>query len=93
MRLMKLAILGLAIFGGVTLVERARGRLAQRRASELGVDDEDVTDADLVVVAVESGIAELDPEGLETMGEGIDREANEAAHDELRDLHDRLPRH
>lgn len=92
MRIIKLVTLGLAIFGGVTLVQRVRARLSQGGGGEeraTGYDD--VSEADRVVVAVESGLAEVDPELLAQMGEGIDLDANERAHSELGALHERMP--
>ena len=84
----KLLVLGLAVYGGVVLVKRA---LARRELNWFP-DDARITDADLVVVAVESGIADVDPEGLAQMGEGIDLDANAAAHADVAAQRDRFPR-
>ena len=87
----KLIVVGLAVYGAVMMVKRARAR---RGASAFeGVsDDPSITEADLVIVAVESGIAEVDPEGLMQMGEGIDLDANAAAHEDMKAQRDRFPR-
>ena len=87
----KLLVLGLAIYGGAMLVKRAKTRIQASAFDDVG-DDPSITEADLVIVAVESGIADVDPEGLAQMGEGIDLEANEAAFSDVRDLRDRFPR-
>jgi hypothetical protein len=82
----KLLVLGLAIYGGVVLVKRARAR---REASAFAdVADDRITDADILIV----GIAEVDPEGLAQMGEGIDLDGNAAAHEDIRAQRDRFPR-
>ena len=53
----------------------------------------DNTTENLVAVATESGIADVDPVPLSHVaGEGIDPERDVKAHTELRDLRDRLPR-
>jgi hypothetical protein len=54
-------------------------------------DDPTITDADLVA-EIPPGIAEVDPEGLAQMGEGIDLDANEAAHESVREQRERLRR-
>lgn len=96
MRILKLVVVGLAVVGAASLVQRARARLQARGAesedTSIVGDDPSITDADLVVVAVESGIAEVDPEGLAQMGEGIDLDANEAAHESVTEQRGRMPR-
>ena len=87
----KLAVLGLAVYGGVMLVKRARARLEASAFEDVG-DDPSITEADLVSVAVESGIADVDPEGLAQMGEGIDLDANASAHADIKAQRDRFPR-
>ena len=87
----KLVVLGLAVYGGVMLVKRARARL-EASAFEDVTDDPSITEAELVIVAVESGISDVDPEGLMQMGEGIDLDANAAAHQDLQAQRDRFPR-
>jgi len=48
---------------------------------------------DLVAVATESGIANVDPEPLsQVAGEGIDLDRDVAAHQEIAELRERLPR-
>jgi hypothetical protein len=94
MRILKLVVAGLAIFGAVSLAQRVRHRMLRGRAvgePELPSEDPSITDADLVVIAVESGIADIDPEGLAQMGEGIDLDANEAAHESIASQRDRMP--
>ena len=50
-------------------------------------------DEDMVAVATESGIADVDPEPLSHVaGEGIDLDRDVAAHEEIADLRERLPR-
>ena len=50
-------------------------------------------DEDLVAVATESGIADVDPEPLSHVaGEGIDLDRDVAAHQEITEQRDRLPR-
>lgn len=62
---------------------------ADDRELDVAANDND----NLVAVATESGIADVDPVPLSNVaGEGIDLERDVAAHTELRDLRDRLPR-
>lgn len=54
----------------------------------------ELTDTDMTAVATESGIANVDPVPLsQVVGEGIDLDRDIAAHQEIPELHDRLPRH
>jgi hypothetical protein len=68
------------------------------RAAEAKFDDQFGTSVgaapSMVDVATESGIADVDPEPLsQVSGEGIDPVLDTRAHDEIRELRDRLPRH
>jgi hypothetical protein len=50
-------------------------------------------DEDMVAVATESGIADVDPEPISHVaGEGIDLDRDIAAHEEIAELRERLPR-
>jgi hypothetical protein len=100
MKLMtKLIVLGSVVAGAIYLDRRRRlrsGDVEMEIAEELDelADYQDLADVeDLMVVAVTSGIADVDPEALsQVAGEGIDQDANEAAHEDLQDLRERLPR-
>ncbi len=51
------------------------------------------THDDMIAVATQSGIADVDPEPLsQVVGEGIDPMRDPAAHNEIIELRDRLPR-
>lgn len=80
----------LLIGGGVAAYRRVRSTRTVAR------DDVDTTTAPaastLRDVATGSGIASVDPEPLSQVVEAQDPDATSAAHTELRDLHDRLPR-
>ncbi|HEU4612689.1 MAG TPA: hypothetical protein VFS15_11455 [Kofleriaceae bacterium] len=66
-------------------------------ASDLPVPDlagDELSGTDMTAVATESGIANVDPVPLsQVVGEGIDLDGDITAHQEISDLHDRLPRH
>lgn len=83
----KLLVLGLATYGGVKLVRSALAARDEARA----IDDPGIADAELVIVEVHAGIADVDPVGLSGMGEGIDLDANEAANTEVREQREKLP--
>lgn len=72
---------------------RARRRVsAVATTDEVGLGAHDVLDEDMRAVATESGIANVDPEPISHVaGEGIDLDRDIAAHQEIADLHDRLP--
>jgi hypothetical protein len=73
--------------------ETGFGRFADRHASP-GFEALGELDADLRAIATESGIANVDPEPLSHVaGEGIDLDRDVAAHREIADLRERLPRH
>jgi hypothetical protein len=81
--------------------QHARGADARFGDARLGADarfDDNVgtsvpTNENLVEVATKSGIADVDPEPLSHVaGEGIDPTRDVAAHEEIAQLRDRLPR-
>lgn len=88
----KLLVLGSAIAGATYLRKhRAAGPIGEPQPSpdeELGM----IPDADIIEEIVIVGISEVDPEEMTLFGEGIDLEANQAAHENVRDPRDRLPR-
>lgn len=72
--------------------------LRTARGADVRFDDNFGTSAptneNLVDVATRSGIADVDPVPLSNVaGEGIDPVRDVAAHDDIIDLRERLPRH
>jgi hypothetical protein len=92
-------LLGIALVaGGVVYLRGRRKALAMARGSEESFDNQFGTSVpmheDLVDVATHSGNADVDPEPLsQVAGEGIDPVRDVAAHDEIVDQRERLPRH
>jgi hypothetical protein len=73
--------------------ETGFGRFAGRH-DEPGYEALSALDDDLRAIATESGIANVDPEPISHVaGEGIDLDRDVAAHREIADLRERLPRH
>jgi hypothetical protein len=98
----KLVITGSLIAAAVLVIVRTRKRDQLLRGTPAGADlglAVDVGDPgdelveEVSVIATTSGIADVDPEPLaQTAGEGIPLEPVEAAHVELGELRERLPR-
>ncbi len=91
-------LLGIALLaGGVVYLRGRRKALAMARGSDEAFDNQFGTSVavheDLVDVATQSGIADVDPEPLSHVaGEGIDPIRDVAAKDEIVEQRDRLPR-
>jgi hypothetical protein len=86
-RLTKLVVLGSIIAVGSTLL-RKRAAVASRPAPT------PAPPFDHLEPAVAAGIANVDPQPLtQIAGEGIDVEATEAAHRDVVEQRERLPRH
>jgi hypothetical protein len=92
-------ILGLGLIAaGVVYLRGRRSALRAARGADARFDDNFGTstpvDADLVAVATESGIADVDPTHLSHVaGEGIDPVRDRKAHEEIAEVRERLPRH
>jgi hypothetical protein len=100
-----IVIVGAMIGAGVLLKKVVRSRRAEpimpgddilpgeeNRPIEDVVMGQNVSE-DMVAVATESGIADVDPEPISHVaGEGIDLDRDIAAHEEIADLRERLPR-
>lgn len=89
-RILKLVALATVLyFVGARLMRRS-GALPH---TALGADGEPgfAVGPEAPAIATESGLSEVDPEGLVGFGEGIDPEAVLAAHAEPVELHERLP--
>jgi hypothetical protein len=101
MRLVR-RLLGFGLLAASVLFVRGRRRAARALNNPVGADELHFDDSigtsvpaneNLVDVATQSGIADVDPEPLSHVaGEGIDPDGDLKAHTELRDLRDRLPR-
>lgn len=92
MRILKLAFYGFAAYGVVSLVQRIRTRAELHGGIGSSYADPSVMIIEEVeVVPVDVGIADVDPEGLTQFGEGIDPEATQAAHSDVRDQRERMP--
>lgn len=92
MRILKFALYGLAAYGVVSLVQRIRTRVELHGG--IGASYVDPTIAiieEVEIIPVDVGIADVDPEGLTQFGEGIDPEATQAAHSDVRDQRERMP--
>jgi hypothetical protein len=91
---MKILRLLMMVGGGVYLYRRFfGGQTLQAGGMDAPADTSVAPSAgSMRDVATRSGIADVDPQPLSQMVEAIDPDATEAAHTELRDLHDRLPR-
>jgi hypothetical protein len=80
------------------VLERGRRRPCAPAGADLGIaadlgDPGDELVEEVSVIATSSGIADVDPEPLaQTAGEGIPIEPVEAAHTEIEELRERLPR-
>jgi hypothetical protein len=98
MRLVR-KLLGIALLaGGVVYLRGRRKALAMARGADASFDNQFGTSVpvheDLVDIATESGIADVDPEPLSHVaGEGIDPVRDVAAHDEIIEQRERLLRH
>jgi hypothetical protein len=104
----KLVITGSLIAVAAVLVEKERIRRNRPRPHELAAADpgdveldvavalgvpDDAVGEEVAVIATSSGIADVDPEPLaQTAGEGIALDPVTAAHTEIEDLRERLPR-
>jgi hypothetical protein len=92
-RLLAFGLLG----AGVVYLRGRRRALRTARGADVRFDDNFGTSVpaneNLAAIATESGIADVDPEPLSNVaGEGIDLDADVAAHEDIVDLHERLPR-
>jgi hypothetical protein len=88
-------IAGGLIAAAVVLKKLVRSRRGANvtPTDELGLGATDLPEPDLAAVATESGIANVDPVPLSQIaGEGIDLDRDIAAHQEIPELHERLPR-
>lgn len=74
-------------------VDTGFGRFAGRH-DEPGYEALSTLDDDLRAIATESGLANVDPEPISHVaGEGIDLDGDLAAHREIAEQRERLPRH
>ena len=91
-------LLGIALLaGGVVYLRGRRKAIAMARGAEEAFDNQFGTSVpvheDLVDVATHSGIADVDPVPLSHVaGEGIDPVRDIAAHEDIIEQRDRLPR-
>lgn len=88
-------IAGGLIAAAVVLKKLVRSRRGANvtPTDELGLGATDFPEPDLAAVATESGMANVDPVPLSQIaGEGIDLDRDIAAHQEIPELHERLPR-
>jgi hypothetical protein len=72
-------------------IVRCRRDVIENPPLGLEHDDDDFAVADEVVAVPDVGLADVDPEKLTQMGEGIDVDANLAAHNDVIEQRDRLP--
>lgn len=74
--------------GGVAYYRHRKRATSSTLDDSLGV----MPESSVREMATSSGISDVDPAALSTIGEAQDPDAIENAHTELADLHDRLPR-
>lgn len=92
-------LLGIGLLAaGVVYLRGRRSALRMARAAEARFDDNFGTSTpaneNLVAVATQSGIADVDPEPISHVaGEGIDPVRDLEAHDSVKAVRDRMPRH
>jgi hypothetical protein len=89
-RILKLAALASVLYFIGARLKRRSGALPHTGLGTEG-DPGFASGAEASAIATESGLSEVDPEGLIGFGEGIDPEAVLAAHAEPVELHERLP--
>jgi hypothetical protein len=98
MRLVR-KLLGFGLLAaGVVYLRGRRRALRTARGADVRFDDSVGTSVpvneNLVAVATQSGLANVDPVPLSHVaGEGIDLDADVQAHTELEELRERMPRH
>jgi hypothetical protein len=88
--LIKMLGLGLIVAAAITYDRQRLRRAGRLDVGPLGARDAD-RDLEVVTEAVIVGIAEVDPEPLAGMGEGIDPDAVDEAHRSVREQRERLP--
>lgn len=91
MRLATKLATNIIVAGGTIAAAVVLKKLVRIRRGKHGTLDDAA--GDMIAVATESGLAEVDPEPISHVaGEGIDLDRDVAAHEELADLRARLPR-
>jgi hypothetical protein len=86
-------VAGGTIAAAVVLKKLVRFRRGKHATVEDVPDDVGDTVGDMVAVATESGIADVDPQPISHVaGEGIDLDRDVAAHEEITELRARIPR-
>lgn len=91
MRLATKLATNIIVAGGTIAAAVVLKKLVRFRRGKHAALDEPL--GDMVAVATESGLAEVDPQPISHVaGEGIDLDRDVAAHEEIAELRARLPR-